>query len=75
MFLVKEVIPGSGKNWTMPAVADRMKWLNENTSSSFKCWWGQGAHNTLTSDEHNISFEVEQDATAYVLKWGGDGHN
>jgi hypothetical protein len=69
MFLVKETIPGAGENWTIPPVLERMKWLTENTTGSFKAWWGSNSRDTLTSDEHNISFELEEDATAYVLKW------
>lgn len=64
MYLVKEIIPGSGKNWTIPPVLERTEWLASNTSAPFKAWWGG-----LWSDEHCISFEDEQDATAYVLRW------
>ncbi len=73
MYLVTETIPGAGEKWYIQPVIDRMDWLTVNATMPFKSWWGgtnDSSHESLASDEHNISFESEVDATAYVLKWG-----
>jgi hypothetical protein len=73
MYLVTETIPGAGESRHIPPVVERMEWLTVNATASFKCWWGgpgDTSHAALVSDEHNISFESEIDATAYTLKWG-----
>jgi hypothetical protein len=63
--IIKDTIPGSGKQWHIDPIKARWEWLNENfTKEEYVAWYGG-----LKSDDFYIRFKDDQHASIYKLKW------
>jgi len=63
--IIKETIPGSGKQWSIQPMMDRWSWIHDNfQKEEYKAWYGG-----LRSDDFYIQFNDDQHASMYKLKW------
>ena len=70
-YKIKEIIPGSGREWYCDPLTDRVNWLLDNVGKGNFIVEFKG----LKSDEMSIEFNSDVDAMAYRLRWIRNEHN